>query len=191
MKAMLGDGIFTQDGFAWKHSRELLRRNFLRMQYQNFEGFRKHVENLIKTLRGLPGIVDLQPLFYRMTLHTTIAMILGQPIENFRHEIGDLFSESFDKASSVTAQRLRLGDVYWVHVPKGFLRACGTIKTYMHQFVRDSLHREVANSPPPGGPSIIHNLFAKYDDIGLVRDQDINVLIAGRDTTATTMSYAL
>lgn len=106
MKAMIGDGIFTQDGPAWKHSRELLRRNFVRMQYQNLEGFREHVEDLIETLQDSAGIVDLQPLFYRLTLNTTIAMILGQSVESFRHELGDLFSRSFDKASSVTAQRL-------------------------------------------------------------------------------------
>ena len=130
MKAMIGDGMFTQDGTAWKHSRELLRRNFVRMQYQTLEDFREHVENMIEALQESAGIVDLQPFLYRLTLDTTIAMILGHFAESFRHELGDLFSESFDRASSVTAQRLRLGDVYWTYVPKGFLTACKTIKQY-------------------------------------------------------------
>ena len=73
MMSMIGEGIFTQDGPAWKHSRELLRRQFVRMQYQNLEGFREHVENLVETLSHSQGIVDLQPLFYRLTLDTTIA----------------------------------------------------------------------------------------------------------------------
>ena len=130
MKAMIGDGIFTQDGPAWKQSWELLRRNLVRMQYQNLEGFREHMENMIEALQDSAGIVDLQPFFYRLTLDTTIAMILGQSVESFRHDLGDLFSGSFDRASSVTASRLRLGDVYWVYVPKGFLTACRTIKRY-------------------------------------------------------------
>ena len=82
MMAMIGEGIFTQDGPAWKHSRELLRRQFVRMQYQNLEGFREHVENLIEAVSNSPGIVDLQPHFYRLTLNTTIAMILGQSVES-------------------------------------------------------------------------------------------------------------
>ena len=106
MKAMIGDGIFTQDGPAWKHSRELLRRSFARMQYQNLEGFQEHVKNMIEALRDSAGIVDLQPFFYRLTLDTTIAMVLGQSVDDFRHELGDLFSRSFDRALSVTAQRL-------------------------------------------------------------------------------------
>ena len=39
MMAMIGEGIFPLDGPAWKHSREHLRRQFVRMQYQNLEGF--------------------------------------------------------------------------------------------------------------------------------------------------------
>ena len=73
MKAMIGDGIFTQDGTAWKHSRALLRRNFVRMQYKNLEAFREHVENIIEALQDSAGIVDLQPFFYRLTLDTEIS----------------------------------------------------------------------------------------------------------------------
>ena len=191
MKAMIGDGIFTQDGPAWKHSRELLRRNFVRMQYQNLEGFREHMENMIEALQDSAGIVDLQPFFYRLTLDTTIAMILGQSVESFRHELGDLFSRSFDRASSVTAQRLRLGDVYWVYIPKGFVTACQTIKRYTDQFVKDALQRDRDDKQKSDEYTFIQDLYIEHQNIRLVRDQVINVLIGGRDTTATTMSYVL
>ena len=191
MKAMLGEGIFTQDGPPWKHSRELLRRQFIRMQYQNLEGFREHVEDLIDALKGSPGNVDLQPFFFRLTLDTTIAMILGQPVENFRHEIGDLFSKSFNKASLVTATRVRLGDLYWLYTPKGFFAACRTVKEYTEKFVKDSLRQNQDLQSTSDKYKFIADLFSEHQDIRLVRDQVINVLIAGRDTTAATMSYAL
>ena len=191
MMAMVGEGIFTQDGRAWKHSRELLRRQFVRMQYQNLEGFREHVENLIESLDNSSGIVDLHPLFYRLTLDTTIAMILGQPVENFKHEIGDLFSNSFNKASLVTATRARLGDLYWIYAPKGFFAACGTVKRYTYQFVNDALRQGKESTAKSDRFSFITDLHREHQDLRLVRDQVINVLIAGRDTTAGTMSYAL
>ena len=191
MKATIGDGIFTQDGEKWKRSRELLRRNFGGMRYQNLEGFREHTDNMIEALRDCAGVVDLQPFFYRLTLDTTIAMILGQSAESFRHGLGDLFERSFDRASDVTAQRLRLGDFYWAYVPKGFRQACRTIKRYTEQFVRDALQRERDNGQKPDKYTFIHDLYAEYQDVGLVRDQVINVLIAGRDTTATTICYVL
>lgn len=191
MKAMIGEGIFTQDGPAWKHSRELLRRQFMRMQYQNLEGFREHVENLVDSVGKSPGIVDLQPLFYRLTLNTTIAMILGQSVESFNHEIGDLFSKAFNKASLVTATRVRLGDLYFLYAPKGFFAACQTVKQYTAQFVKDSLQQDRGNAQTPDQYTFINDLQNEHQDVSLVRDQVINVLIAGRDTTAATMSYVL
>ena len=191
MKAMLGEGIFTQDGSAWKHSRELLRHQFVRMQYQNLEGFREHVENLVDSLAGSSGVVDLQPCFFRLTLDTTIAMILGQPVESFRHEIGDLFSKSFNKASLVTATRVRLGDLYWLYAPRGFFTSCKTIKSYTDQFVKDSLEQNRDKTEILDRYKFITDLYDEHQDIQLVRDQVLNVLIAGRDTTAATMSYVL
>lgn len=189
MKTMIGEGIFTQDGPPWKHSRELLRRQFVRMQYQNLEGFREHVENLVDTLTDSQSVVDLQPLFYRLTLDTTISMILGQSVESFKQEI-DMFSKSFNKASLVTATRVRLGDLYFLYAPRGFFAACKTVKSYTDQFVKDSLQKNTAEASDKY--TFINDLYSEYNrDTRLVRDQVINVLIAGRDTTAATLSYVL
>lgn len=191
LRAMIGEGIFTQDGPAWKHSRELLRRQFMRMQYQNLEGFREHIENMVERLQASSGIVDLQPPFYRLTLDTTIAMILGQPVESFKHEIGDLFSSSFNKASLVTATRVRLGDLYFLYAPRGYFAACKKIKAYTWQFVKDALQQERGSTSKSDKYTFITDLHHEHQDLDLVRDQVLNVLIAGRDTTAATMSYAM
>lgn len=191
LRAMIGEGIFTQDGPSWKHSREVLRRQFVQMQYQNLGGFREHLENLIERLNTSSGVTDLQPMFYRLTLDTTIAMILGQPVDSFKHEIGDVFSKAFDKASLITGTRVRLGDMYFVYRPRGFFEACRTIKTYSFQFVADALNREALGPERSEKSSFIAELHRDNPDVHLVRDQVLNVLIAGRDTTAATLSYAL
>jgi cytochrome P450 len=191
MKAMLGEGIFTQDGAPWKHSRDLLRRHFIRMQYQNLEGFREHVENLVESLSSSTGLIDLQPFFFRLTLDTTISTILGQTIESFKQETGDLFTKSFNEASLVTSTRVRLGDLYWLYAPRGFFAACKIIKTYTDQFVKDSLRQNGHDMKGSTDDTFITDLYAEHRDISLVRDQVLNVLIAGRDTTAATMCYAM
>ena len=191
MKAMIGEGIFTQGDPAWKHSRELLRRQFVRMQYQNLEGFREHIENLIERLNNSLGIVDLQPLFYRLTLVTTIAMILGQPVESFKHETGDLFSRSFNKASLATVTRVRLEDLYFLYASRGYFTACKTIKQYTYQFVKDALQQNRESKSKSDKYTFITDLQHEHQDLDLVRDQVLILLIAGRDTTTATMSYAL
>ncbi|PIA90905.1 Cytochrome P450 52A11 [Cercospora beticola] len=190
MKAMIGEGIFTQDDQAWKHSRDLLRGNFARMRYQNLEGFREHVENLVFTPKPrAPGIIDLQPLLFRLTLNTTIAVVLGQPIDSFNHEVDDGFSEAFDKASLVTATRVKLGDLWFLYAPRGFFQACKTVKDYTEQFVQAALRSDTSQQDKDSD-TLLSVMKREYSNIELVRDQVTNVLIAGRDTTATTMSYA-
>ncbi|CZT48091.1 related to cytochrome P450 CYP4/CYP19/CYP26 subfamilies [Rhynchosporium secalis] len=190
MKAMIGNGIFTQDGAAWKHSRESLRRQFIQMQYQDFKGFHEHLESLMGKLHASSGVTDLQPIFYRLTLNTTIAMILGQPVESFDHEIGDLFSKAFDQASLATGTRARIGDMYFLYQPTGFSKACETIKSYTYQFALDALERKVKSPVETEKSSFISELYRDNEDMQLVRDQVLNILIAGRDTTAATLSYA-
>ncbi len=96
---LLGNGIFTQEGPAWKHSRELLRKQFIQAQYQNLNHIREHVDNLLAHLPS-DGIIDLQPLFFNLTLDTTTALLFGCSVYSLRANIDQdadnkLFAESF------------------------------------------------------------------------------------------------
>lgn len=85
----------------------------------------------------------------------------------------------------MTTTRTRLGDLYWLYALKGFFAACKT------QFVKDALQQDHDKAKASDKYTFITDLFSEHQDIGLVRDQVINVLIASRDTTAATMSYVL
>ena len=47
---MLGDGIFTQEGAAWKHSRELLRAPLQYRHYEDLDIFKPSLDSLIDIL---------------------------------------------------------------------------------------------------------------------------------------------
>ena len=47
---MFGDGIFNQEGAAWKHSRELLRPPLQHKHYENLDVYRQGVDDLIDIL---------------------------------------------------------------------------------------------------------------------------------------------
>lgn len=83
---LLRNGIFSQEGSAWKHSRELLRKQFIRTQYQNLNRFREHIDNLIERLPK-DGVIDLQPLFFDFTLDTSTATLLGRSVYSLRADI--------------------------------------------------------------------------------------------------------
>lgn len=92
-----------QEGAAWKHSRELLRKQFARAKYQKLDSsFREHVDKLVDCLSS-NGVVDLQPLFFRLTLDTATALLFGLSVYNLRSGLDQaventMFSESFNIA---------------------------------------------------------------------------------------------
>ncbi|KAI9811230.1 MAG: hypothetical protein M1827_005562 [Pycnora praestabilis] len=188
---LLGEGIFTQDGRAWKHSREMLRRQFARIDFKNLDTFDEHVSDLVTGLQGSTGVVDLQPAFFRFTLATTTALIFGEPVDDLEDEDRDTFASSFDYASMISAIRLRLADLHWLYTPKKFTKACENVKRYATHFVNKALsHKDGVNSSQSSeGIALILDLYQELGDPLLVRDQLVHVLIAGRDTTACTMSW--
>ncbi|KAL8685743.1 MAG: hypothetical protein Q9218_007567, partial [Villophora microphyllina] len=191
MFPFIGEGIFTQDGPAWKHSRDLLRRPFLKTHYQDLKGFYEPTNNLLSVLSSSFGVVDLQPLFFQYTLATTTSLIFGQPVESSEHNGKDSFGTLFDHASWITTLRSRLADFYWTYNPSHYKDACNSIKEFADGFVRRALSTDVKDATGESSSryAFIEDLYAELKDPILVRDQLINVLLAGRDTTACLLSW--
>ena len=191
---LLGDGIFTQEGAAWKRSRELLRGQFARAQYQSLDGFREHVDNLIARLPK-QGEVDLQPLFFNLTLDTTTALLLGRssyPLkidEEGKTDASD-FAKSFDAAQKGLAIRFRLAPLHFLYNPAHFRRSCSTVHCFVDSYIRDhGAQKEAKGSAMPD--SFVDQLEKETADHIALRDQLLNILLAGRDTTACCLSWTV
>lgn len=189
----LGEGILTQDGGPAHRSRELLRHQFVRAQYQNLEMFSEHVDNLIAGLATTSGIVDLQPFFFSFTLDTTTAFMFGQSVGSLKSDVLETFGTSFTEASLISAMRVRLSDFYWAYSPSRYSRACKTIRSYTDDYVKQALEEIRAHEAKdtPSRYVFIRELYQELKDPALVRDQMVNVLMAGRDSTACLMSWTL
>lgn len=189
---LLGDGIFTQDGPPWKHSRELLRPQFSHQQYRDLTVFKEHIDNLIALLPGKGELVDLQPLLFRFTLDTTSAFLFGESTYTFREgqsTSGTEFARSFDTAQDYVIKRFRLLDLYWLIGGPTFQRAC----TSAHEFVDGIIKLRRANidsQDEKGGKYVFFDNVAKDSATDeALRGQLLNILLAGRDTTACLLSW--
>lgn len=188
----LGDGLFTLDGPAWKLSREILRKQFARIQYQNLSVFSDHVEHLVNRLQTSEPIVDLLPLFFNYTLDTTTALLFGEAADSLNEQNEDSFGRYFDEASWISALRVKLVDFYWVYTPPRYKVACNAVKAYADNYVEKALAvNEDADQALLDQYSFIRNLYKDLGDRVSVRDQLVNVLLAGRDTTACLLSWTL
>ena len=155
------------------------------MNFKNLFVFDHPVDDLVTGLSSSKGVVDLQPAFFRFTLATTTALIFGEPASGLGSDDHDIFSKAFDFASYISAIRIRLADFYWLYSHKGYPRACDTVEYYANHFIDKVLDPEAQKSESH------EDLYEELKDGDLVRDRLCNVLIAGRDTTACTMPWAL
>jgi len=74
----LGPGIFTNEGAAWKHSREMLRPCFEKHQVADVSLFEKHTERLMDVFPRDGSTVDLLPLFHAFTLDVSTEFLFGR-----------------------------------------------------------------------------------------------------------------
>ncbi|KAF2177492.1 cytochrome P450 [Zopfia rhizophila CBS 207.26] len=191
---LLGNGIFTQEGEAWKHSRELLRKQFVRAQYQNLDHFREHVDNLI-TCMAADGDVDLQPLFFSLTLDTATALLFGRSVYSLRANIDQdaenrEFAESFNIAQEGLAKRFRIAPFHFFYNPPAFRKAYRNVHRFVEQYIQERCldNKESSND----SSSWFFDQLAKESATKIdLRDQLLNVLLAGRDTTACCLSWTL
>ncbi|CRG91287.1 hypothetical protein PISL3812_08335 [Talaromyces islandicus] len=188
----LGDSIFTTDGKSWSNSRQLIRPMFIKDRISDLEIFERRTQ-VMMGLFGQPGqTFDIMDLFYRMTLDVTTEFLLGhgiQSLENPKAEFVKAFTDVQRKQMTLTV----LQPIHQL-VPKGeYHRGIKTINDFVVPFVQEAL-----NLPPEElekrsrsekSFTFLHSLANFTRDPKVIRDQVVAVLLAGRDTTAATLSW--
>ncbi|KAI8625465.1 cytochrome P450 [Xylariaceae sp. FL1651] len=193
-RALLGSGIFTQDGAEWKHSRQLLRPQFASNKTQNFIEIQECVERLVSSV-PTNGIVDLQPLFFKLTFETTMFLLFGEHAYNLKEvtEKESDFASAFNLAQDYLANRGRLGHLYWLFNDKKFHDACKTCHEFIDETVAKALDTSEGKNrrsrDEDGNYIFIDALVEQTRDRTVLRDQCLNVLLAGRDTTGCCLSW--
>lgn len=195
---LLGSGIFTQDGAEWKHSRELMRPQFAQNRAENFEQIKLCVENLISSIPN-EGVLDLQPLFFRLTFDTTTFLLFGKTMSSLSSD--DIagkesrFAQAFNVGQDYLSHRGRLGEFYWLMNDKVFRNACDECHKFVDSAVSDALKVALKRVPGDdwerGNYIFINALIQETKDPKVLRDQCLNILLAGRDTTACCLLWTL
>ncbi|KIH89700.1 cytochrome P450 alkane hydroxylase [Sporothrix brasiliensis 5110] len=205
---LLGSGIFTQDGLAWKTSRKLLRPLFsqsLRERDPNFKTIQRCVDSLATSIRRADypsdgkGFVDLQPRFFRLTFDTTLFLLFGDTTGGADTDTdaawsrvtgqAATFAEAFTTGQDYLAHRGRLGAFYWLLNAKGFRQACRACHRFIDEAVDHALTTMGEKPAERDSYVLIEALARQTRDRRVLRDQTLNVLLAGRDTTGCCLTW--
>lgn len=76
LSPLLGDGIFSQDGSVWRHSRGLIKLLFMRAELSDLDSFKVHVDQFLSLIPRDGTAVDLQPLLLRLVPDSVLIVFL-------------------------------------------------------------------------------------------------------------------
>jgi cytochrome P450 len=192
LSPLLGNGIFTADGKFWEHSRALVRPNFTRHQVADLDAFEHHISNLIALIPRDGSTVDLQKLFFNMTIDSSTEFLFGKSVGSLKGQGGN-FAEAFNYSQDICAIRFKLGDFMFLHYDSKYKKACKEVHQFADFYVREALElrkKGIDKKEKEGDERYIflHELALQTSDPVELRDQLLNILLAGRDTTAGLLS---
>lgn len=188
----LGDSIFSTDHELWHQSRQLIRPQFIKDRVSDLHTFEKHVEILIPLLKGNGQVVDVKNLFFRYTLDAATDFLLGRSVESL--ERGETsFAVAFAEIQRIQNQFARAGPLNVLMSRKEFYAHLKTLNNFVEPYIDDTLALSQdeleKRSKGEQGYTFLHALAAYTRDRKVLRDQLVAVLLAGRDTTACTLTW--
>lgn len=176
-----------------------------------------HVQNLFdrfgKSNESLwTAPVDLAPLFFNLTLDSATEFLFGQSVQSQVEKKEGLqkdghgaklskngggadwsfFGSAFDRANAVIAMKSAFMDLHALYAPRSFRRDCETVHQFADYWVQQALSEEskTGESDEKGESYIfLHELAKTTKDPYALRSQLLNILLAGRDTTAGLLGW--
>ncbi|PHH61407.1 hypothetical protein CDD81_378 [Ophiocordyceps australis] len=188
LRTLLGKGIFTTDGDDWKRSRAMLRPSFDRNHVADIHCFESHLQNLLKLVPGNGKTVELSVLFFRLTLDSSTELLLGQSVSSLCHTGPHEFLEAFDRAQQRCFLYGILGDAWrWLTWDKKARQD----QKLVFDFVDGVIDKEFllpASEKQKSSVTFLRQLVQQTHHRENIRSELINILVAGRDTTASLLS---
>lgn len=190
----LGDSIFTTDGQLWSDSRGLIRPMFVKEKVRDIEIFERWAQTLMSKIPTSGETVNVMDLFYRMTLDVTTDFLLGTSVDslnNPKHEFVDAFTEV-----QRVQMMLTILAPFQSFIPKRrYKRGIRVIERFMRPYIEQALALPSAEldklSKSDKHATFLHSIARYSRDPKVIRDQIMAILLAGRDTTAATLSWTI
>ncbi|CAE6378065.1 unnamed protein product [Rhizoctonia solani] len=202
MFTLLGEGVFNVDGEMWKFHRNMTRPYFSRERITHFELFARHSDAAIAKLLAHPEAVDFQDLVSRFTMDSASEFLLGINVKSLEEPLPlphktETEANKFALAFSSVQARAVIRFTYGALWPYMELFSDTTRKDMrvIDAFIQPILETKL-DLKKKGGlekdeekETLIDHLVKFTDDKNLIKDELFNVMVAGRDTTASTLTF--
>ena len=210
-KPLLGVGVTTVRGEAWRHSRALLRPQFSREQISDLDLEERHVQAMFRVLDrhlqpdGWTKAIDFQPILSDLTHEVAIEMLYGSAAGLYNSSASlkdqpadletaqdDSFSHHLDSGKSWLYERMMLGGLGWLFGSRSFARHCREVHQYVDRIITaklNSLQTGKGTSSPTEKFVFLDELANHTQDPLELRNETLHVLSASWDTTAALIGW--
>lgn len=205
MSDLLGDGIFNADGELWKSQRKTASNIFNVKNFRNsfLTVFKEESLNLSRILEKSADagtVLDLHNLFHCYTIDSFCRIGFGKNIESMKSHLESgitsiPFAQAFDKSQSIIDARF--WNPFWKvteHLDGSRMRMNSYIKT-MDDFAYKVIQDRRADTDNDSYSDLLSRFLNVKRESGEgfkdkeLRDIVLNMIIAGRDTTAQALSW--
>ncbi|KAI0775658.1 cytochrome P450 [Trametes elegans] len=219
MGSLLGVGVFNADGDLWKFHRSMTRPFFSKDRISHFDIFDRHAQDALqqmKTRMRQGYAIDWQDLVSRFTLDSATEFLFGRDVRSLSAGLpypptsdiartqtvkadADEFSSAFLNAQIASSRRGRYQQ-FWA-LKEFFRDRVSEQKAAIDRFISPVLVDALRQKAERGGAAedakvseedtLLSQLLKVTDDVNIIHDETLNILLAGRDTTACTLTFAL
>ncbi|KAK0186724.1 cytochrome P450 [Armillaria mellea] len=214
-KALLGVGVFSTDGEMWKFHRTMTRPFFNKERISNFDNFERHAVSTITQIKarlreGYP--VDFQDVVARFTLDSATEFLFGKDVDSisaglpypagsplgdnlpFVNHPSNALVKAFAEVQVQTMIRVKSGASWPLR--EIFQDKVKPLRKILDDFIQPLLsegyERKAKGVKSVGSDmTLLDRLVEEADDPRIVQDELINILVAGRDLTASLLTMAV
>ncbi|CAI5760339.1 unnamed protein product [Candida verbasci] len=201
---LLGNGIFSSEsGPKWKHSRMMLRPIFAKEHLKQITEMEQYTQSIIKIIKLKNGVsFDLQQLFNNFTIDYATNFLFGESCDSLKDLLGEIststidkdlknsFAEAFNVSQDYLTKRASLGPFMFLCNDSKFKEA----NKIQHEFVSYYVNKAINLSEKEliddsKSYTFLYQLAKQTNDPQVLQDELLNILLAGRNTTASLLSF--
>ncbi|KAJ5168657.1 uncharacterized protein N7482_004251 [Penicillium canariense] len=197
LKTVLGRSIFAVDGPEWHSAREVVRPIFSREQVSDLSLLERHLQRMLLCMPGEPDgwtrPVSLASLIPCLTIDSATELFLGKSSDSLlvrlreeQHHQQKDFHWAFERVQELLSKRLRLRNLYWLYGTREIKECVNILHEFCDQAIADAGQADQGNKKRY---DLLEALISRSPNPSEVRDHVLGLLAAGRDTTASLLSW--
>lgn len=191
LSEVLGRGLFTSEGELWRRQRKLVTAPLQRKLIGSYAPIMVRRARELVDMAKEGQVLQLRPAMMHLTIEVVAEALFGRPLGNGAIKIVAALDDALESYQRLIFSLRRFVPVSWPQPVRKHLRAC---RARMDAVIEPLIDAE---EEAPTGDNLIRRLLDARDEKGRpmsrrqLLDEVVTMLLAGHETTAVTLCFAL